>query len=267
VVLIVRRLRLPGAFLAGLIFALRPVCVEAVAWISEQKSTLSAVFYLAALLLYLRFDRTRKIRDYAMALALFVCALLSKTVTATLPAALLAIFWWQHGRLAWKRDALPLLPWFGIGAGAGLLTSWVERAFIGAKGAGFALTLGQRCLIAGRALWFYLGKLIVPAGLTFTYPHWTVDTSAAGRLPFCCYLPARSSPRSDSSTFIRSFIPMWRITSSTSPAFRSSFPWPGPVSNSPSEARGCSPRAAARRHDLSSERHVPRRGNSSPGDD
>ncbi len=184
VVLLVRRLRLPGAFLAGLIFALHPVCVEAVAWISEQKSTLSAVFCLAGLLLYLRFDRTRKSRDYAMALALFLCALLSKTVTATLPAALLVIFWWQRGRIEWRRDALPLAPWFGIGAGAGLLTSWVENTYIGAQGAGFALTFGQRCLIAGRAFWFYLSKLIVPAGLTFTYPHWTVDTSVAWQYIF-----------------------------------------------------------------------------------
>jgi hypothetical protein len=92
VVLIVRRLALPGAWLAGLIFALHPVCVEAVAWISEQKSTLSAVFYLASALVYLRFDQTRRKPHYLWALGLFVLALLSKTVTATLPAALLVIF-------------------------------------------------------------------------------------------------------------------------------------------------------------------------------
>ncbi len=97
VVSIVRRLALPGAWLAGLVFALHPVCVEAVAWISEQKSTLSGVFYLGAALVYLRFDQTRRSRHYLCALALFVLALLSKTVTATLPAALLIVFWWQRG--------------------------------------------------------------------------------------------------------------------------------------------------------------------------
>src|ERR1043166_9223142 len=71
-VLIVRRLALPGAWLAGFVFALHPVCVEAVAWISEQKSTLSGVFYLAAALVYLRFDRTRRRSRYFLALALFV---------------------------------------------------------------------------------------------------------------------------------------------------------------------------------------------------
>ena len=85
VVRIVQRLSLPGAWLAGLIFALHPVCVEAVAWISEQKSTLSGVFYLGAAMVYLRFDQSRRRRDYLCALGLFVLALLSKTVTATLP--------------------------------------------------------------------------------------------------------------------------------------------------------------------------------------
>lgn len=177
VVMIVRRLSLPGAWLAGFIFALHPVCVNSVAWISEQKSTLSTVFYLAAALMYLRYDRTRRSAHYIVALALFVLALLSKTVTATLPAALLVVFWWQRGRLDWKRDVQPLAPWLVLGAGAGLFTAWVERTYIGAQGSDFALTLVQRCLLAGRVIWFYLGKLAWPADLVFIYPHWTVDSS------------------------------------------------------------------------------------------
>ena len=156
--------------------------MEAVAWISEQKSTLSAVFYLASLLVYLRFNRSRQWTDYVAALALFACALASKTVTATLPGALLVILWWQKGRLAWARDVAPLAPWFAMGAGAGWVTSWVERTYIGAHGAEFALTFGQRCLIAGRAIWFYLGKLVFPVGLTFTYPRWAVGGTGSGVL-------------------------------------------------------------------------------------
>jgi tetratricopeptide (TPR) repeat protein len=175
VVLIVRRLGLPGAWLAGLIFALHPVCVEAVAWISEQKSTLSGLFYLASGLIYLRFDRTRRKSDYAWALTLFVLALLSKTVTATLPPVLLVIFWWQRGRLGWHRDVRPLLPWFVIGAGSGLFTAWVERTYIGAGGATYSLTLGQRLLLAGRIICFYAGKLVWPSNLIFTYPRWLPD--------------------------------------------------------------------------------------------
>jgi tetratricopeptide (TPR) repeat protein len=175
VVMIMRRLELPGAWLAGFLFALHPVCVEAVAWISEQKSTLSAVFYLAAALTYLHFDRTRRRSQYFIAFGLFVAAMLTKTVTATLPAALLVVFWWKRGRLEWKRDVLPLLPWLAMGAAGGLFTAFVERKFVGAEGADYALTLGERCLLAGRVIWFYLAKLVWPANLTFIYPHWRID--------------------------------------------------------------------------------------------
>jgi tetratricopeptide (TPR) repeat protein len=184
VVAVVRRLALPGAWLAGFIFALHPVCVEAVAWISEQKSTLSAVFYLSAALVYLRFDQTRKQAHYFWALGFFVLALLSKTVTATLPAALLVIFWWKRGKLDWKRDVQPLLPWLVLGVIAGLFTAGVERNYIGAKGAAFNLTLLERLLLAGRVIWFYLGKLLWPANLMFTYPHWRIDPSAGWQYLF-----------------------------------------------------------------------------------
>src|SRR5580658_8724373 len=175
VVMIVKRLSLPGAWLAGFVFALHPVNVESVAWISEQKSTLSGVFYLASLLTYLHFDQDRRKSKYLLATGLFVLALLSKTVTATLPAVLLVIFWWRRGRLEWKRDVLPLLPWFALGISAGLFTSWVERTLIGARGADFLLTPAQRVLIAGRAICFYAGKLLWPTNLTFFYPHWKID--------------------------------------------------------------------------------------------
>ena len=180
VVMIVRRLSLPGAWLAGFVFALHPVCVEAVAWISEQKSALSGVFYLAAALTYLHFDRTRRRPRYFLALALFVLALMTKTVTATLPAVLLVILWWQRGRIEWRRDLLPLTPWFAIAIPAGLFTAWVESTprLIGAQGAEYALTLPERLLLAGRVPWFYAWKLLWPANLMFVYPHWKIDPAA-----------------------------------------------------------------------------------------
>ena len=177
VVLILKRLAVPGAWLAGFVFALHPVEVEAVAWISEQKSTLSAVFYLATALVYLRFDESRRKSHYLLASGLFVCALLAKTVTATLPAALLVIFWWRRGRLAWRRDVMPLVPWLVLGGAAGMFTAWVERTLIGAQGAGFALTFPQRILVAGRAIWFYLFKLLWPQNLIFSYPKWNIDAT------------------------------------------------------------------------------------------
>ncbi len=178
---VLRRLGLPGARLAALVFALHPVGVESVAWIAEQKNTLSAVFCLSAALAYLRFDGGRRAGSYVLATALFAAALLSKSVTATLPAALLVIFWWRRGRLSWRGDVLPLVPWFCLAAASGAMTSWMERAFIGARGSAYAMSLADRFLVAGRATWFYLGKLIWPADLSFIYPHWNVDDRAASQ--------------------------------------------------------------------------------------
>ncbi len=170
---VLRRLSFPAPRLAALVFAFHPVCVESVAWISEQKNTLSAVFYLLAARVYLRFDATRGTSAYAGALALFAMALLTKTVTATLPAALLVVFWWRRGRLGLRRDVLPLLPWFAAGLAVGLHTAWVERTFIGAEGADFTLSALKRLLLAGRVIAFYLGKVLWPSNLMFIYPRWS----------------------------------------------------------------------------------------------
>lgn len=184
VFLLVRRLQLPGAALAAGVWALHPVSVESVAWISEQKNTLSAVLYLGAALYYLRFDAFRRRGPYLAALGLFVLALLTKTVTATLPAALLVVFWWQRGRLDLRRDLAPLVPWFALGAGSGLFTAWMEHSFIGAQGADFVLGPMERVLLAGRAVCFYVGKLVWPADLVFIYPRWTIDAAAAWQYAF-----------------------------------------------------------------------------------
>lgn len=172
-----RRLAVPGAWFAAFVFALHPVAVESVAWISEQKNTLSLVFYLGAALAYLRFEESRRARDYALASGLFFLALLSKSVTATLPAALLVVAWWRRGRIEWRRDVRPLLPWLIAGAAFGLFTAWVEHRVVGARGAEFELSFVERALLAGRVSWFYLGKLAWPAELIFIYPRWTVSAA------------------------------------------------------------------------------------------
>lgn len=198
-ILILRRLKIPGAGFAGLIFVVHPVCVESVAWISEQKNTLSLVFYLLSALAYLRFSVRPESPEagggslsessarssavtwaYVLASVFFIFALLTKSVTATLPAALLVMLWWKRGRLSWRHDGLFLLPWFAVAFADGLFTAWVERTIIGANGAAFDLTVAQRCLLAGRVVWFYLGKLFWPTRLIFVYPHWDVKSAAAG---------------------------------------------------------------------------------------
>ena len=172
---ILQRLRVPGAWLAAGLFALHPVQVESVAWISELKNTLSGAFFLSAALLYLRFDETRRRTVYFLALGLFVLGLFCKTVIATLPAALLVVLWWQRGKLSLKRDVAPLTPFFLVGTAAGLFTAWVERSYIGAQGTDFNFSFVERCLIAGRAFWFYLSKLFWPRDLIFIYPRWHVS--------------------------------------------------------------------------------------------
>jgi tetratricopeptide (TPR) repeat protein len=172
---ILRRLEIPGAYLAAAIFALHPVQVESVAWMTELKNTLSGVCYLAAMLAYLRFDGTRSKAWYAAAATLFLFALLSKAVTATLPAALLLIYWWQRGRLRWKQDLLPLLPLFALALSGGVFSAWMEQREIGPVATEYAFNWGTRLLIVGRAAWFYIGKLCWPAQLMFIYPRWDIN--------------------------------------------------------------------------------------------
>jgi Flp pilus assembly protein TadD len=166
-------LEIPGAFLAACVFAVHPVNVESVAWVTERKNVLSLVFYLSALIVYLRGADRRGM--YALSLLLFACAMLSKTVACSLPAAIVLILWWKRGRVT-RADLLRLAPMFVIGLAMGLMTAWLEKVKVGAEGKEWTLSASQRVLIAGRALWFYAGKIVWPAKLTFIYPRWQIDT-------------------------------------------------------------------------------------------
>jgi tetratricopeptide (TPR) repeat protein len=184
-VAVLRQLEIPGAWLAGFLFALHPVEVESVAWVSELKNTLSAVFSLGSALAYLEFDRRRKWGLYALSLALFSLGLFAKTVIATLPAALLLILWWRRKHLRWKEDVVPTTPFFVAGLGMGLLTAWMERTVvIGKDAAALHLSLMDRFLISGRALWFYLEKLAWPQPLLFIYPRWEVNATQVWQFLF-----------------------------------------------------------------------------------
>jgi tetratricopeptide (TPR) repeat protein len=172
---ILRFLRVPGAELAAMIFALHPVNVETVAWIAERKNALSGIFALAATLSYLKFDENRSRQTYALAIGLFLLGLLSKTAIVTLPLAWLVIFWWKRGAISWRRDVVPSIPFFFLAAVAGLVTRWFENTGIGYKATILDLSLLDRCLIAGRAFWFQLGNLLCPSNLMFVYPHWEIN--------------------------------------------------------------------------------------------
>jgi protein O-mannosyl-transferase len=189
-----RRLEIPAAWLIGLVFAIHPVHVESVAWITERKNVLSGFFYLSSAWAYLRYAGILKADDtrdeeslndakptwklYFLSMILFVAALLSKTVTATLPAAILLVIWWKHGTVSRKR-VLDLLPMFLIGVGFGMLTVWLEKYQVGAEGMDWELSGVERILIAGRVICFYATKVLVPLGLIFTYPRWEIDATQA----------------------------------------------------------------------------------------
>ena len=190
---VLQQLRVPGAWLAAILFGLHPVHVESVAWVTERKNVLSAFFYLLALRQLLSWQGFSRVplaanaappgesrsatHHYVLGAALFVAALLSKSVTCSLPAVVLLILWQRGGRLP-RRDALLLFLLFVIGLAFALHTAWLERAHVGASGTGFEWTLAQRVLIAGRALWFYAGKLVWPVDLAFMYPRWPIDTTS-----------------------------------------------------------------------------------------
>lgn len=186
--LLLGRLGVPGAWLGGALFGLHPVQVETAAWVTELKNLLSTFFLLLAALAYLRFSgsgkggsgqpppspRRPRWRFYGLSFALFSLALLSKTTAVVFPAALLVIVWWKREHLG-KGDLLPLLPMFLASVSLGLFVSWIESHHLGARGGEFLWTPAERILIAGRAWWFYLQKLLLPTGLSFIYPRWEID--------------------------------------------------------------------------------------------
>ena len=184
-------LSVPGAWVVAMIFAVHPVHVESVAWITERKNVLSGVFYLSAMLAYLKValdappggEHGRWLRRYALACVLFLLALLSKTVTATLPAALLLLILWKRRRIL-ARDIWLLLPLVVVGATMAAITVWLERHHVGAQGIDWQLSPLERCVIAGRALWFYAHTLVWPANLAFSYPRWHIDAADLGQLAY-----------------------------------------------------------------------------------
>ncbi len=174
---LLRRMGFGGAYVVALIFALHPVHVESVAWITERKNVLSALFYLLSIKSYLRFEATERRRWYATALLLFMLGLLAKTVICTLPVVLLLLRWWRRQPIG-IRHVLRLVPFAVAGGIMGVVTVLYEHHNVlhGAYGAHWALSVPERVIVAGRALWFYIGKLLWPSPLVFNYPRWRIET-------------------------------------------------------------------------------------------
>ena len=177
-----------GSWLAAAIFAIHPIQAESVAWITERKNLLSGLFYFLSLYFFLKFYNPNKPLDfnenqngkrpwtiYGVSLFFFLCALWSKTVTSTLPAVILLIHWWKQNCIR-KKIFLMMIPYFTLSLGFAVLTIQLEK-FAGAIGPEWDFSFLDRFLIAGRALWFYIGKLVWPNPIIFTYPRWSIDDS------------------------------------------------------------------------------------------
>ena len=164
------RLGVPGAWLVGAVFAVHPVHVESVAWIIERKDLLSALFYLGAVHVWLRFIEAPGPGRYLLCLALFAAALLSKSIAVTLPAALLLLRWWQAGRVTW-RDAACVAPLFALALGVTLADLAFYRDRIDSA---LDYSPVERALIAARGLWTYAYQLLWPASLPVLYSRWDV---------------------------------------------------------------------------------------------
>ena len=168
------RLAVPGAWVAAAVFAVHPVHVESVAWIIERKDVLSGLFYLTAVLVWLRFLEQPRPWRYGLALLLFAAGLLSKSIVVTLPVALLILQWWKEGRIT-GLDLKRVAPFFPVA----LLITAVDLASFGSRHGILDYSLPERMLLASRALWFYAGKLAWPTDLAVIYPRWDVSLGDA----------------------------------------------------------------------------------------
>jgi tetratricopeptide (TPR) repeat protein len=201
-----RQLNVRGAWLGAALWALHPVMVQSVAWVTELKNTQSGFFYLLSIFCFLKWDERPRIRRilriqgttdqeeavsrppwrlagdgyclmwFALSLSFFILATLSKPSVVMLPVVLALCVWWRKGRIYW-RDIAALGLFVLISALASVWTILEQKFHAGAIGAEWAQTWPERLIIAGRAIWFYLATLVWPDPLIFIYPRWEIGSS------------------------------------------------------------------------------------------
>jgi tetratricopeptide (TPR) repeat protein len=179
---ILERLRVPGAWLGALLFAIHPVNVASVAWVAERKNTLSAALFLGSVLCYLAGRDEKRRGLYTGSIGLFLLAALSKGAVVTMPAVLLLCVAWKDRRLSW-RDVWEVMPFGAIAVACSALTILFQ-----ARAPHYGLipdTVDYRVARAGAAVWFYLGALVWPAGMSPMRAPWVPNLRSAST-----YVPA-----------------------------------------------------------------------------
>ena len=188
---VLRSLRVPGAWLGAALWALHPVEVESVAWITEMKNTESGLFFLLSILFFVRWLRAKELGgrtgggwDYALSLLFAALAMASKSSTVILPVVLCLCAWWIEGRWHW-RNLTRVVPIFLMSIAASAVSIWTQGLQLATvTDPQWVRTWPERLATAGDAVWFYLGKLLWPHPLITIYPRWQID---AGQ--WVSYLP------------------------------------------------------------------------------
>lgn len=170
---VLRRLSIPGAWLAAAVFALHPVNVQSVAWIAQRKNTLALLFFLLSVHQFVASEDTGRRPPYWLSVAFFLLAMLSKGSVATLPVMLLLLVWWRRGSLN-LRDVRRALPYFAVAIALTLVNLWFQSRM---EGGTRDLTMLPRLLGAAAIAWFYALKAVAPLDLTFMYPQWSIQAS------------------------------------------------------------------------------------------
>lgn len=166
--------RLPGAWWVAALFAVHPLNVQTLAWAAEQKNTWSFFFMALALLAFIKQMEGGNWRFYSASLLCFFAALACKTSTVSLPLFLAICYGFRKGN---GRVWIRLIPFFLLALGAGIATLWFEKYRVGAHSEVALLGLWQRMEMAGAIFWFYLGKALLPLGLTPMYRGWSALTA------------------------------------------------------------------------------------------
>lgn len=176
---VLKRIGVASSFWIAALFAVHPMGVETVAWVTERKNLQSMLFALASIFFFIRMldaGKQGSARAWTASFACFVAALLSKTTAVFVPPCLVMIVVWQRRRLD-AHMLLAVAPYFVLGAVLGLFTAHIERVHVGATGDEFALGVLDRLQLAGKVAVFYLAHFAIPREQVFIYPRFAVDAA------------------------------------------------------------------------------------------